>query len=511
MSENGQVWIAGAGPGDAALISRKVMQLFGICDVVVYDALVSAEILSLIPQDTEKIDAGKRADKHTKEQEEINHLLVELALAGKRVLRLKGGDPFLFGRGAEEAEALKNADIEYEIVSGITSAIAVPAYAGIPVTHRDYVSSLHIITGQLKKNGEDATDYKSIVKLKGTLLFLMAVANLETICERLIAAGMRKDMPAAVVEKGTLASQRKVISDISNIAKETRANQIKPPAILVVGEVCTLSETLEWNHKKPLSRKQVLVTRPQSGDSILAEKLRQQGARVIEFPTIKTKTILPNTEFEKAMQQFGRFEKEWIVFTSAVGVEAFFENLKQRQEDIRTIIGKSPKVQFAVVGQTTKNALEQRGMIADCMPKKYAAKYLGETLAAVSDEDTGIYLFRAKEASGEILKELEKHKIAFYDIALYETKSTVDKALQEKVKELLQNKEIDCITVTSTSCVKGFVSSFDKELYKEVPALCIGTSTREEAEKCNWAHITAKEATLDSMVEALIQTGGKDK
>ncbi len=258
----GKVWLAGAGPGDAGLLTVKAAELIERADVIVYDALISAELLSRIPRDTETIYVGKHAGKHPVPQEEINQILVREAEKGKNVLRLKGGDPFVFGRGGEELEMLVQSDIPFEAVPGITSSVAVPAYAGIPVTHRDYTSSFHVITGHARKDGKLSIDFDSLVRLNGTLVFLMSVSSMEKILRGLLDAGMDPDMPAAVLERGTTARQRRVTATVSTLKEAADRADIRTPAIILVGKVCALAEELHWAEDRILGGRQFLLTRP---------------------------------------------------------------------------------------------------------------------------------------------------------------------------------------------------------------------------------------------------------
>ena len=280
--KKGKVWIAGAGPGDAGLLTVRTAHLMRQADVIVYDALISAEILSLIPPDTRTIYVGKRSDHHLVPQEEINQILVREAELGNHVLRLKGGDPFVFGRGGEEAQMLRNAGIDFEIVPGVTSGVAVPAYAGIPVTHRDYTSSFHVITGHTRKGGLTRIDYKALVRLGGTLIFLMGVTALPEICTKLREAGMPGETPAAVIQDGTLACQKSVRSDLIHLPEHVLEEKIKAPAIIVVGQVCALGDECSWMKKRPLGGRQILVTRPEERNRSFAESLRSLGAQVID-------------------------------------------------------------------------------------------------------------------------------------------------------------------------------------------------------------------------------------
>lgn len=279
----GKVWLVGAGPSDRGLFTLKGYEVLKKAEVVVYDALVGQGILNMIPAEAEKINVGKRANCHTMPQEEISRTLVRKAQEGKRVVRLKGGDPFLFGRGGEELELLRAHKIPYEVVPGVTSAVAVPAYNGIPVTHRDYCSSVHIITGHKRKGAGYDIDFEALVRTGGTLVFLMGVAALGEICRGLMEHGMDRDMPAAVLQKGTTAAQKRILATVSVLQEETERQGVETPAIIVVGKVCALAEEFDWYGELPLAGRKILVTRPKELISSMAERLRCQGRRCWSF------------------------------------------------------------------------------------------------------------------------------------------------------------------------------------------------------------------------------------
>ena len=282
----GKVWLVGAGPGDIGLFTIKGMEVLKNAEVVVYDSLVGQGVLSQIPAHARLINVGKRASHHTMAQEKINQVLLEEAQKGYRVVRLKGGDPFLFGRGGEELELLKANGIPYEVVPGVTSPISVPAYNGIPVTHRDFCSSLHIITGHKRAGKAYDIDFEALVNTKGTLVFLMGVSALSDICQGLLDGGMSPDMPAAILQKGTTAGQKRIVATVSTLPQEVARQGIETPAIIVVGKVCSLSEDFAWYEELPLSGWKVLVTRPKSLVSETSRKLREKGAEVLELPSI---------------------------------------------------------------------------------------------------------------------------------------------------------------------------------------------------------------------------------
>ena len=503
----GKVWIAGAGPGDAGLLTVKTASLMEQADAVVYDALVSAEILSLIPEKTEKINVGKRADHHLVPQKEINQILVNLAKEGKQVLRLKGGDPFVFGRGGEEAEFLVKEDIDFEIVPGITSSVAVPAYAGIPVTHRDYTSSFHVITGHARKGGESRIDYETLARMDATLVFLMGVTALPEICEKLRMAGMPDDTPAAVIQEGTLACQKKVVSDLRNLPKRVQEEKIQAPAVIVVGKVCALSESFSWAEQRHLGGRQILITRPRSQGQTFARTLRGLGAQVIEFPSIQVEPLQGKREKERILSALKEIRNRktgtsWIVFTSAAGVRSFFNFLEEMNLDIRTLWGS----RFAVIGSGTGRELGKRGIRPDLMPDVYEAGKLGEALAGQTKPGDLVTAFRAREASEELFPPVLKTGAECVDIPVYETGTGADDAWTEKIAAQFQEGKIDLVTFTSASTVRGFESTMQGKVDPgKILALCIGRKTEEEAKRWGMHTAVAEEATVESMTEKILE------
>lgn len=515
-SRKGKVWLAGAGPGDAALLTVKTRELMGQADVVVYDALVSTEILSLIPEHVKMICVGKRAGNHPVPQPEINEILVREALKGNQVLRLKGGDPFVFGRGGEEIERLLEDDIPYEVIPGITSAVAVLAYNGIPITHRDYTSSFHVITGHARKGKELSIPYEQLVKLNGTLVFLMGISALSEIVNGLLLAGMDPQTEAAVLEKGTTAHQRRVIATLETLKDRVREAGIQTPAIIVVGKVCGLADEFAWEEKRPLSGRQILLTRPRQNISKLAGILRANGAHVIEMPSIETRTITPNPEFVRAIDSFGkRAEEEWMIFTSPIGVHTFFELLKEEHLDIRTLFcgafQKQVSVRIAAIGKTTEKALETYGLFADVVPDTFCARALGEAIGKVAAKNSAATIFRAAIGSKELLPPLQEVMKEVDDVPLYETEYFLHPELKEQISDLLSTGKIDAVTFTSASTVKGFVKTLGDFDYSKVNAVCIGQQTAAEAEKYGMHITVSKQATMDSLVETLFVLSNEQK
>ncbi|MGL5439253.1 MAG: uroporphyrinogen-III C-methyltransferase [Filifactoraceae bacterium] len=478
----GKVYLVGAGPGDKNLLTIEAERLIKIAEVVVYDRLVSKDILELIPETAEMIDAGKNVGNHIIPQSEINKILLEKSKLGKIVVRLKGGDPFLFGRGGEELELLIEEDIPFKVVPGITSAIAAPSYAGIPVTHREFCASVHIISGHSAKLGDLPIDYEALTRLNGTLVFLMSVASIPIIAKGLMEAGMAKDTEVAFVENGTRANQRKIITSLEKCEDDIISHRVKSPATIIIGRVCSLSEKYDWFSNQSLSGCKVLVTRPNSSIGGLGEKLGSLGAKVRKLPLIETRRI----DFDLNLS-----DKDVIVFTSAVGVEEFFNKLKELNMDARVLYGKK----IAVVGAQTAKSLEEHGIRADFCPSIYSGEALGREMLEKSflkvDDKVGIY--RAQEGSLELMEVLRSKNIKFDDIPVYETKS---------IKVHLGEMDFDYITFTSASIVKSFADSVGEDFdFSKIKGICIGEQTAKVAKKLGIRTFISEEATIDSVVE----------
>ena len=512
MEQQGKVWLAGAGPGDVGLVTIKTRKIMEEADTIVYDALVSTEILSLIPDEKEMIDVGKRQGNHPVPQKEINQILLEKAMEGKKVLRLKGGDPFVFGRGGEEAEVLAEHGILFEVVPGVTSAAAVPAYAGIPVTHRDYTSSFHVITGHPRKDGSSRIDYPALVSLKGTLVFLMGITSLGKICRGLMDAGMDPDTMAAVIAKGTTAGQKNVVSTLEHLEDEVLLSGIGTPALVVVGSVCSLAGRFAWRAALPLNGKQIVVTRPRENPGHLAGWLRTLGAQVIEMPTIRTKVISPNERLCEVMKKFGTCaDQEWLVFTSVIGVRVFFQELKHLKIDLRQLLGGPADIKIAAIGAATERELAGTGIFADVVPEIFNAESLGTCIAEKAAPGSHIVIVRAEQGSPELLPPLARKRLAVEDIPLYTTVYTENDAVTGRVKHLLENGEIDIVTFTSASTVRGFVASFEKSGFENMCAVCIGEQTKREAERCMKTSdernalqiLTAEEASEEGILQTI--------
>ena len=507
----GKVWLAGAGPGDASLLTLKAARLIEKADVIVYDALISAETLSRIPEKKEVIYVGKHAGDHPVPQEEINRILVREAEKGKQVIRLKGGDPFVFGRGGEELELLIRKGIPFEIVPGVTSAAAVPAYAGIPVTHRDYASSFHVITGHARKGGRVDLDFPALVRLKGTLVFLMGLSAMEFLLNGLTEAGMDPDTPAAVLENGTCAGQRRVTATVGTLKEASDRAGIKTPAIIVVGKVCALSSQMHWAEDRVLGGRQFLVTRPRQSSSSLAERLRDLGAQVIEMPAIRTEPICPNRRLREALETFGTHaDQEWLVFTSPAGADLFFDQLMELGMDLRSLLVRGAEVRIAAIGSGTAAALGKRGLIPDLVPRVYSAAALGEALAETAAEGSRITVARAEKGSEELLPPLLKAGLDVDDIPLYRTLYETHPLLKDRIRELLEQGRIDAVTFTSASTVRGFTGAVECADYTGIRAVCIGEQTAAEAAKYGMQIQVSDQASMDAMVGKIVELFGKD-
>lgn len=497
----GKVYLVGAGPGDPGLLTIKGEKLLKSAQAVVYDRLVGGEILSLIPETAERINVGKIAGRHPIPQEEINRILLEKAQEGKRVVRLKGGDPFLFGRGGEELELLRENDIPFEVVPGITSAIAVPCYAGIPVTHRDCCSSLHIITGHAKKDGKLHIDFDALVRLKGTLVFLMSVSSMPYILQGLAGAGMGSSTPAAVVENGTLPDQRKIVATLGTLAKKAEDAGVKSPAVLLIGDVCNFHMAFDWFEHLPLHGKTVLVTRPQSRAGTLSEELAGLGARVIPYPCIETEEITDNNPAKDAILNVAAYS--WLVFTSPAGAEALGHILEELELDARALA----PVKIAAIGKATAEALHKIGLRADFVPDTYDAAHLAKGLCRYAPKGEKVLLLRAEIGTETLTEVLENAGIPFDDIPAYRTHYRSRNS--KDVAKLLNRGVVDYVTFTSASTVTGFVQSLEGVDFTKVRGVCIGASTEAAAKQYGIQTICAEKAEISALIDAILKEEGK--
>ncbi len=492
--EKGTVVFIGAGPGDPGLLTIKGKTLLAAADAIVYDALVGKGLRALFPADAALYDVGKRAGHHAMPQEEINALLVRLAKEGKRVVRLKGGDPFLFGRGGEELAALKNAGFPAKIVPGVTSAMAVPAYFGIPATHRDMAASVHIITGHRKEKMPLSLDFDALARLSGTLIFLMGVSALGEICQGLLQAGMDEETPAALLIQGTTARQRRIAATLATLEQEVAKDTgSKTPAILIIGEVCSLAETLSWQDVLPLSGRRILLTRPRAQSEGVAERLRLLGAEVWELPLLRLVSRRENEKFLAALEELGI--TNWLVFTSSIGVRVFFEQLKEKRVDLRQLAA----LRIAVMGKGTAQELEKNGLYADVMPAVFDSAHLGAAIAAAAKKGEHVLLPRSAAGAKELVETLEGAGLFVNDVATYDP-LPIKATDAEPYREALLQGDVDAVVFTSAMGVRTFAQTFAELAFENVRALCIGERTAEEARRWGMATATAGEASEDGLV-----------
>lgn len=475
------VYLIGAGAGDFGLLTLKAREILEKADVVIYDRLADDAILNICA-DAKKIYVGKEAGNHTLKQSEINQVLVEEARKNKIVVRLKGGDPFVFGRGGEEAIYLRENDLTFEIVPGITSAIAVPAYAGIPVTHRGIATSFAVVTGHEDPFKPESTiNWEKLATAVDTLIFLMGVANLPQIVDKLITNGRNPDTPAALIRWGTKPNQEVVTTTL----KDAPNAKIKPPAIFIVGEVVNLREQLKWFENRPLFGKKILVTRARSQASKLSSALKNLGAAVIECPTIKI--VNPSDNFaaaDAAIKNLRGFD--WVIFTSANGVEKFFERLKVHGLDARALN------KVAAIGSATADKLSSFGIIADIVPKDFVAESLADSLKDFV-ADKKVLLARAEVARDILPEALKTFGAAVVVAPFYKTVA--------EVPAQIDFDSIDLITFASSSTVKNFVATYG---IQKIPTAAIGTITAQTLESFGMTlAIVAEKFTIEGLVEAI--------
>src|SRR5881409_4249927 len=450
--EKGKVYLVGAGPGDLGLATLRAKECIEAADVIVYDHLANPEMLGWARDDAEIIYAGKKAGEHALTQNEINELLVEKARGGKEVVRLKGGDPFVFGRGAEEAKAAVDAGIEFEVVPGITSAIAGPAYAGIPVTHRAENSHVTFFTGhEDPAKEESAIDYAALAKLGGTQVMLMGVERLGSITREMLKLGVRADLPAALVRWATTGRQETLTGTLQNIAQRAIASGFEAPAVAVFGDVVALRESLNWYEKRPLSGKRIVVTRTRKQASALSNKLRALGAHVIELPTIRIEPPSDLREFAELVQDVHVYD--WIVFTSANGVEAFFDIFFKLYDDAREIGG----VHIAAIGPATAQRVKDFHLHVDLQPDEFVAEAVSREFKKQGNiENLRILLVHAEKARDTLPKELSALGAIVDEAFAYRTvPETRDTS---GARRQLAQDGADLITFTSSSTVENFLA-----------------------------------------------------
>jgi len=491
----GKVWLVGAGPGDPGLLTLKGARALAQCDVLVYDYLASSAIVALAPPDCEKIYVGKKAGQHTRSQDEITALIVELGRAGKKVVRLKGGDVFVFARGGEEAQALAEAGVPFEIVPGITSAIAAPAYAGIPVTHRDHNTSLTIATGhEDPTKGSSSLDFAKLANRKATTIFLMAMGNLAGIVAKLKEHGLEGDTPVGIVHEGTKPSQEVLTATLDTVVAEVERTGITAPAIVVIGDVVRERERIRWFDAQPLFGKRVLITRPAHQADDIATRLWEAGAEPIVAPTI---AIGPPDDLAAARGAVTRVrDYAWAVFTSRNAVDAFFDRLGELGRDARAF----GDVRIAAIGPKTAEALANHGIQVDLVPSAFVNEAVAAELLTRTAPGDRILVYRAQDAR-EVLPEMLRENGCLVDVvAAYATRFVDDDELAEKTGRA------DVVTFTSSSTVAGFVHNVPNAatVLAAKTVAAIGPITAQTARDAGIrVDVVAGEFTVDGLRRAL--------
>ena len=502
MTIPGKVYLIGAGPGDPGLITVKGLECVKKAEVIIYDYLANDRILDHRRPDAELIYVGKQGSRHTLPQNEINSLIVKKAKEGKIVARLKGGDPFIFGRGGEEAEELVDTGIPFEVVPGVTAATAVPTYAGIPLTHREHTASVAFVTGHEDPTKEESkVHWDRIATGIGTLVFFMGMKNLQNIVDNLVSHGRNPETPVALIQWGTRTDQRVVTGTLRDIVARVKEAKLGPPAIIVVGEVVRLRQKLNWYESKPLFGKRVVVTRSRGQASAFAEMLTDRGATTVEFPTIDVVPPSSWAELDNAIDMIESFQ--WVIFTSANAVRFFFERLRSRGKDIRLLKG----VSICTVGPKTAESIEQYGLRADLIPSEFKAEGVLAALGGANVKGRKFLIPRAKVAREVIPGRLRELGAEVTVATAYENvKPTSD---VERVRKLLQEKKIAAVTFTSSSTVHNFVEILGQKEYKSlldnVAIACIGPVTAKTAEEYGIkTDIMPKEYTIPAFIDAMV-------
>jgi uroporphyrinogen III methyltransferase/synthase len=502
LRKTGKVYLVGAGPGDPKLLTLRGKECLEQADVILYDYLANPVLLDHARPEAERIYVGRRGRGRYGDQEEINRLMIERARAGQTVVRLKGGDPFVFGRGGEEAEAVADAGIPFEVVPGVTAAIAVPAYAGIPVTHRTLASSMAVVTGHEDPTKPSPTvEWDRLAATSGTVVFLMGMKNLPAIVAHLTASGRAVSTPVALIRWGTRATQQTIIGTLENIVKKADEAALEPPTVVVVGDVVNLRSKLNWFESRPLFGTTVLVTRPQEQAAEFSDLLTAYGATVVTFPTI---AIVPPTDWhilDQAIDEIASYD--WIIFTSVNGVRYFLERLEAAGRDARALAA----TRLCAIGPRTAAALEAVRLKVDLVPAEYQAEGLLAVFKKEQIKGARILIPRAEVARDLLPDEL---RAGGADVTVAIAYRTVrPDADMGAFKESLRQGQINVIAFTSSSTVKNYVESFANPgeaiaLTEEAVVACIGPITAQTAEACGLkVRILARENTIPALAEAI--------
>lgn len=504
----GKVYLVGAGPGDPGLITVKGLNCIRKADVLIYDRLVNHYFLKYAPSVAELIYVGKLPDRHTLSQEKINHLLVEKAQKCLTVVRLKGGDPYVFGRGGEEAEFLAENQVPFEVVPGIVSAVAVPAYAGIPVTHRTLTSNFAVITGHEDPTKADSSiAWDKIATGLGTLIFLMGVGNLSFIVEKLLGNARSPQTPVALIRWGTRSDQDTLVGSLEDIVEKARVASFKSPAIIVVGEVVSLRKKLQWFETKPLFGCRIVVTRSREQASVLSEKIIELGGEPFEFPTINIAPPLDYSSIDTAIASIEDYS--WIIFTSVNAVASFFDRLRYNNRDVRDLKG----LRLAAIGPRTKESLEEKGLLVEYMPAEYRAEAILEHLTGDLKTGEKVLLPRSDLARKIFPETLRAMGAVVDDAIVYRTLK--GKGNIPLLRQLLLDKMIHIVTFTSSSTVRNFTEMLGDDastLLKGVTLASIGPITTKTAQDLGLdITLEADEYTIDGLVKVFLSRWNHSK
>ena len=496
----GKVYLVGAGPGDYKLLTLKGLECIKKADVIVYDRLANSNYLKEAKSNCEFIYVGKASSNHTLPQEDINRVIADKAKEGKIVTRLKGGDPYVFGRGGEEGQLLKEEGIDFEVIPGITSAIGGLCYAGIPITHRDHASSFHVVTGHLRDDDKENPEinWNALANIRGTIVFLMGVANLKKISENLIKEGKSKDTPVALISWATRYNQRVITSTLEDVYETAVRENVKPPTLIAVGSVVELRDTLNFFEKKPLFGKNIMVTRSRTQSSSIVEKIMDLGGNPIEIPTIKIEKIENNTELENEINNIKDYT--YLVLTSKNAVEIFFDKLEEMNLDTRALAN----LKVCAIGSATAKEIKSRGIIADIVPKAFVAESLFDELKDKLTKEDNILIPRARNARDYLVDKLSEI-CTVKEVHTYE--SVIDTSKKDEILDILEKEDLDFITFASSSTVRNFVEIIGQDNLDKINSskvISIGPITSATAEELNInVYKEAETATIDKIVEAI--------
>lgn len=494
----GKVYLVGAGPGDYKLITLKGIECIKEADVIVYDRLANDKYLKEARKDCEFIYVGKASSNHALPQDQINEVITQKAKEGKIVTRLKGGDPYVFGRGGEEAEYLLENDVEFEVVPGITSAIGGLCYAGIPITHRDYASSFHVITGHLKDDENDDLNWNALANNEGTLVFLMGIANLNKISNNLIREGKSKDTPVALISWATRYNQRVVTATLEDVYDVAIRENVKPPTLIAVGDVVKLRDKLNFFENKPLFGKSILVTRSRTQSSSLVSKIMSLGGNPIEIPTIRIEEINNNIALENEIRNLSKYN--YLVLTSQNGVNIFFDKLNDMSLDVRAL----GNIKICAVGPATSKELKNRGIIADIVPEKFVAEAMYDELKDKLSSNDKILIPRGSSSRDYLVDNLSEI-CEVKEVHTYNT--VIEEECKDEIIELLDSEKIDYITFTSSSTVSNFIKIIGEEninKLNESKVISIGPITSNTARELGLKiYKEPTNYTIDSLIECI--------